>query len=189
MDYAIRRTVEPTIEPVTTEEAKLFLKQDDSTDDDLIDGLIAAARQHVETYTGRALITQTWLLSLEKFPGEFVLPHPPLQSVTSVKYTDTDGVQQTLSGSTDYTTDAEAVPGRILLAYGQSWPTPRDMKNAVEATYVAGYGDAAADVPDVIKLAIKLLVAEWYENRAAVGQAPETVNRILGFERVWWVIQ
>lgn len=157
----------PVVEPVTTTELKAHLRVDGTDEDTLIASLGVAARQHVEEETRRALVTQTWVLKLDEFPGsgdaEIRLPRPPLQSVTSVQYVDGNGDTQTWSSSL-YVVDTADTPGNISLAYGESWPSTRAQKNAVTITYVAGYG-AASTVPDALKAAIKLLVGHYYVNR------------------------
>lgn len=179
----------PSVEPITATEAKLHLKVDVSTDDDLITSLIVAARQYVEAFTNRRLVTQTWTYKLDGFPCEDVLwlPTPPVSSVTGVQYVDANGDTQTFSTS-DYATDLPSGPnagkGRIYLAYGSSWPTTQDIPNAVTVTFVCGYAAAGATdsvkraaVPDGIKAAMKLLIGHWYANREAVviGQSPSSV--------------
>lgn len=180
-------TTQPATEPVTLAEAKAHLRIDTTADDTLIESLITAARQWCEDYERRAYVTQTITVKLDRFTNKIVLPKPKLQSVTSVKYIDTAGVEQTLS--TDiYNVDTYREPGRITLAYNQSWPTTRDDYNAVEIVYVAGYGDAA-DVPDRVKCAIKLIVGHLYENREStapisIHEVPFTVTALLN-DRSW----
>lgn len=177
----------PTSEPVTTAEAKAHLRITTSDDDTYIGTLIAVARKHVETITGRALINQTWDYFLDNFPpgDKIVIPLPRLSSVTSVKYTDKDNVQTTLAAS-KYIVDTNNEPGQIVLAYGESWPTfTQKPINAVEIRFVAGYGSGAANVPEGIKQAMLLLIAHWYENREPVNignivtEIPETINALL----------
>src|SRR5690606_14420890 len=143
----------------------------DGTDEDtLITGLIAAARETVETFAGRALITQTWELVLDDWPDSdtIKLPRPPLQSVTSVTYVDEAGVSHTLS-SASYIVDTDSEPGRLVLKAGESWPSETlQAANGVRVRYAAGYGAAAA-VPEKFKLAVKLLAVHWYENREPVA--------------------
>lgn len=163
----------PATEPLTATEAKLHLRVDHTTDDDLITSLIVAARQHCENFTGRALITQTWDLKLDAFPslGEPIrLVKPPVSSVTSVTYVDADGATQTWTSSlyrTDLPAGTWAQAGRIEPAHGESYPEIRQVSNAVTVRCVHGYG-AAATVPDAIKAAMKLLIGHWYENRESV---------------------
>jgi len=174
--------------PVSLADMKLHLKSEtDETDDDtLISTLISAATTYCQEFQHRAFITQTRILYYDEFPLMFHVPYPPLISVTSIKYIDTSGDEQTLD-SGQYRVDIGNEPGRITEAYNCTWPSTRDVTNAVTLTYSAGYG-AAADVPDTVKAAIKLLVAHWYEHREAVSDItvmplPLAVNNLLYAER------
>ena len=52
-------------------------------------------------------------------------------------------------------------------------------------TFVAGYGDASSDVPDGILTAIKLLGANWFENRES--NSPVTMTPVpLALESLIW---
>lgn len=156
-------TSSPATEPVTLADMKLHLRVDDDTDDDLITSLISAARQWCEDYENRAYITQTITLKRDDLENVMVLPRPKLQSVTSIKYIDLNGVQQTVD-STIYNVDIHSEPGRVTLAYNQNWPNYRGDVNGIEIIYVSGYGAASA-VPAKTIAAIKLLTAHLYENR------------------------
>lgn len=156
----------PAKEPVSLEEAKLHLRVDISDDDALISGLVQAARERAEDILRRALITQTWELTLDRFPSgnELELPLPPLQSVASIKYTNSDGNENEFS-SDDYVVDTAEEPGKVVLAYGSTWPSVTLYPTgAVKVRFIAGYGEAVA-VPQTFKQAILLMAGEWYENR------------------------
>lgn len=193
MALTLTRTSDAATEPVSLTDAKDHLRVDTSADDSYINALIAAARQYVEEITRRALITQTWEFSLDDFPlsklvdmpwSEYLefrnrailLPRPPLQSVTKIEYVDTDGATQTLAASV-YRVDTKSEPARLTEAEGETWPTTDHVTNAVTITYVAGYSpddsssptDEAANVPQPIKHAMKLLIGHWYENREQVN--------------------
>lgn len=164
---ALTQTAAPENEPVTTAEAKLHLRVDHSTDDDLIDILITAARRLVERESLHALITQTWCLYLPAWPAgtEIELPWPPLQSVTHIKYTDEDGDVNTLSTDV-YAVDTDSIPGRVYLKPDQSWPSDTLYPgNPIAITFDAGFGDESTDLPAETIAAEKLLVAAMYENR------------------------
>jgi len=136
-------------------------------EDTLLLGWITAARKWAEKYQNRAYITQTWELYLREFPNcDFIrMPWAPLQSIASLKYYETDETENTMSASY-YHVDIKEEPGKIVLAYGQVWPTTTlRTVNGVIIQYIAGYGDAAADVPDETKLALKMIVGHFYENR------------------------
>ena len=159
----------PAAEPLTLAEAKLHLRVDaDITDDDsLISALIVAARQQAEHRTGRAMVTQQWRYSVDAFPaGSLDLPLPKLQSVQSVSYLDNNGTRQTLA-NTEYDVITDELVGRIIPAYGKSWPSCREHPGSVRVDYTCGYG-AAADVPQSIKAWMLLAIATWYENREAL---------------------
>ncbi len=161
---------------------------------------ITAARQFVETFTHRALITQTWQLQLDGFPwqtlndtgvgsGVILVPKPPCQAVTSITYVDMQGVPQTWD-PTLYTVDNPQGPwartARIVPAYFQIYPVTRWVPNAATIQFVAGYG-TAAQVPAPMKSAIKLLIGNWYVNREA-GQIVRGSADILpfGVESLLW---
>jgi uncharacterized phiE125 gp8 family phage protein len=182
----------PDGEPVVATEAIAHLRlEPDTGEDELLEGLIVAAREYAEAHTGRQLLTATWKLTLDRFPyrnASISLPLPPLQSVTSIKYLDTAGVLQTWA-SNQYVVDAPAGPraidGRVYPVYGVDYPDTLSREDAVTIEYVAGYGDAAS-VPSGIKQAMLLAIGHWYEQRESVivGETvttvPMTVDALLG---------
>ena len=183
----------PAIEPITTQEAKDHARVDIADDDDYINGLIASARWTFEDITNRALITQTWRLDLDGWPegNEIVIPRAPLQSVTSVAYLDQDGNSNTWATS-NYIVDADSTPGRVVLAYGQSWPSGVLYPvNPIRITFVAGFGSAASAIPDQMIHCLKLLIGHWYEVREPVivgrqvMKVPFTVESLIWLNRVF----
>lgn len=145
-----------------------------STQDPEIRSLIFVTREMCEIFLGRALIEQTWKLTLDEFPPDrdfIALPRPNLLSVTDVRYIDTGGTERTMSAA-DYSVDAASLPGRILLGYSKTWPSTRSVYNAVTVTFKSGYGATAASVPDSIKAAMKLIIGDLYRNREAAGKDP-----------------
>ena len=150
----------PVGEPVTLAEAKKHLRITHTDEDEHIHGLIMAARQYAEEYTHRVLMPQTWDWTMDKLPAAFDVPLPPLRSITSVKYIDTAGAEQTLASSV-YAVDTASIRGRIVLAYGQVWPSTREQVGGVTVRIVAGY----TIVPQPIKMAMLMLIGHLYENR------------------------
>lgn len=166
--FSLNRTTDASVEPVSVSEFKSHARIDISDEDTLLGTYIKAARYQFEEETGSSLITQTWVMYLDCFPtGDILLPRGPLQSISSIKYIDTDGDEQTWA-STKYIVDTTSRVPRIMPAYGESYPSTRSQNNAVYITFNAGYGDASTDVPADIVLAIKTLTAHWYEHREAV---------------------
>jgi hypothetical protein len=112
------------------------------------------------------------------------LPRPPVQSVTSVQYLDTNNVTQTLD-PTQYITDFSSEPARIMPPPGVVWPSTRAQINSVTITYTAGYGASRTSVPARFKLAIMQLIGHWFNNRESVTDAslktvPDSMQRLLG---------
>lgn len=182
----------PATEPITLTEAKAQCRIDGTAEDALMTIYIQAAREQCERLIGRKLITQTVEQRLDAFPdGEIQLEAVPVVSITSVKYDDGDGVEQTLAGSA-YALDSAAYPGGWLQpAVDTEWPLTIDYTNCVRIRYVAGFG-AASDVPAPIKAWLLVTVAAMYEQRAAVdasGRAsalPERfADRLLDAWKVW----
>lgn len=171
---ALRLITAPTVEPISLAEAKAHLRVDTTDDDALIPIYIGAARVDCEEWAGRAFVTQTWELVLDKFPvDEILLPRPPLQSVTSIKYDDAAGVEQTLA-TTEYTVDTASQPGWVVPVTG-GWPIATfEGINSVRIRYVAGYimtnspADLTENIPASIKAAILLHLGRLYDSREDV---------------------
>jgi uncharacterized phiE125 gp8 family phage protein len=164
--YSLSVTTPPAGEPLTLADAKGHMREDGTDQDVHIAGLIAAVRRDQEDRLGVALITQTMAMRMDRFPALLELPRSPVQSVTSIQYVDLDGVTQTLAG-TEYTADLYSTPPRIVPAYGKSWPSTRAVPNAVTVTFVAGFGDSSEAVPDDLRTALLMRLADLYENREA----------------------
>lgn len=168
----VRRTVDPAISAIEFEDAvkQVELPSDDTTHTRHLERAIAAAVSDVERYTRRALITQTWSLSLREFPVRIYLPRPPLQSVTSIQYVDLNGSTQTLPSS-DYQVTIDASPAYIEPAFSKVWPAVRaQTSEPIRVVYVAGYGDDAENVPEQFKNAVLELVAFRFMNRGDTDQ-------------------
>lgn len=156
----------PGSEPITLNEAKLYLRVDDTTEDDLISALITAARRKFENDTLHYLLPQTWELYLNRdeiTTEPISINKSDITAISSVEYYDSSNTQQTLSTS-DYQTAIQGKPSSIQII---TMPTIYDRLEAMVIRFTLGYANAGA-VPEDIKLAIKLLLATWYENRQTV---------------------
>jgi len=166
-------------EPLTVAEAALFCYVDGHEQDALLGRWVRAAREWVENYTRRQLITAEWLLTLDRFPkvertnphAAIMLPLGCLQTIEAFAYLDEAGTEQTLVEGTDFVSEAidDAITDGCRLAppYEQAWPATRSQIAAVRIDFTCGYGDTAAAVPETIKTAMCKLVKSWYENREA----------------------
>ena len=186
---ALKLITGPTTYPVTLAEAKAHLRVDSSAEDTLIQAMIASATELAEQIMGRSIMPQTWEITLDEFPEAFEITRVPSASITSLKYYDEAGAQQTML-NTLYTLDTADDAGfaYVVPVYAGSWPSTRDQINAVALRYVAGYADAAS-VPESIKAWIKLMIGAMYESRQLEG-AKQTyslgfADRLLDRYKVW----
>ena len=186
-------TIPPATECVSLTETKLHLRLGTTvaeavaytTEDDLLNRLITAARVQAEQETGRRFITQTLTYYLKQWPDErFIkIPYPPLQSaIVTYRLTDDDDYDETLS---TVDTDIASEPGRIILQPNESWPSGTLYTDKpIKITFVCGYGLAVA-VPENIKSAILLKLSDLYENRGevvigvSVGRITDAVDSLL----------
>ena len=185
------RTVAPAVLPVTLAEVKAGANLDGGSDDDAkIAGLIRTAVEMVDGPDGdiqRALITQTWELRLDAFPGyfdhwpgrypsagramlftrntEIEIPLPPLQSVESITYL-IGGVAVTMDPA-DYIVAGIGDRQKARIRHVTGWPSADYVNEAVVVTFVAGYGDSWNDVPESIRTAIIAKVQELYDGCAS----------------------
>jgi uncharacterized phiE125 gp8 family phage protein len=183
--YSTTLVTAPTELPVSLQEAKNFLKLEDSVteDDALVMALLRSAIEDTESFQNRKLITQTWDLKLDRFPCDRIwLPYGNLQSVTSISYVDTSGVTQTWSSSL-YQVDTSGVLGSIIPVYGEVYPVTRYVLNAVTVRFVCGYGDDPADVPEATRLGILFKLREFYDKRGD-GQDLVAAERLLSQQRI-----
>jgi uncharacterized phiE125 gp8 family phage protein len=175
------------VEPVTLSEAKAHCRVDTSADDTLIQGYITTAREWVEDYIDRALVTQQLVIKLDAFPAEIELPRPPMiasgtaTAVTITYVTGEAGGTATLSAS-EYRVDRDSTPGAIRTLYAGSWPSHLIDQNSVTVSWWAGYGDSAS-VPQRVKSAILMCVHELYEKR---GDAAMPVAAMRLLDTVSW---
>lgn len=166
----------PTVEPVTLTEVKEQAVIGVTTDDTLLTRLISVARAEAEGITKRSLAPTTWEVVLDTWPRwEIRLPRGPVTAVSSVKYYDEDGVEQTLSTSI-YEADLDSLVARVQPRDGEEWPDVDVMANAIRIRYTAGWSAAACPVE--IKQWIMVRVASLYAQREsflAGSNAPAVV--------------
>jgi uncharacterized phiE125 gp8 family phage protein len=181
------KVITPATQQIPTADLRLQSRADpaDTTEDALFVGWLAAAVKLAEQATQRSIGTQTLELALDAFPTAcpISLPNGPVTSITSIKYIDTAGVEQTLSAAL-YALDDYGLQARAVLAYGAAWPATQEVANAVKVRYVAG------DLDPAVKTALFLAVAHFYENREAstdldLKELPLGARQLLGTVKVW----
>ena len=164
----VETTAAPAAEPIDAADVKAHCRIDGTADTEVVTALIKTARASIEAISGTRLITQTVKLRRCDFRDELRLPIGPVQSISSITYLDSDGVSQTLSASI-YSAHLYGLSPMVRRKPEQSWPGLYDSPEAVTITAVVGYGDAAANLPDDVLHALRLLIAHYYENREPVN--------------------
>ncbi|GLO78495.1 head-tail connector protein [Sulfitobacter pontiacus] len=187
----LTRTVDPAELPVSLEEAKQYCRVDHDDENSLIESLIAAAVGYLDGPSGilgRAIVEQEWLLELDAWPNRLALPIEPVTNV-AVNYINTSGTETTVPENQLVITDAPSA--RTVLEWVDGFQAP-ELNNArypVKIMITAGFG-AAADVDEGLKVAIKMLVGHWYDNRETVVmgmsviELPMAVSALLARYRV-----
>lgn len=188
----LRRTVAPSVEPVSLAEAKAHLRVDGTEEDALIASLISAAVEHFdgEGSLGRAMVSQTWAQYFKPTPYRPRLDKTPFIALVSVEYYDRDNALQTDTLS-NYETWIDGDYVICKPKEGFDWPDAYDRPDAIKISYTAGYGANASDVPAGLKQAILLTVGHWYEQRASISEAtfkevPMTAEALVNNYRVAW---
>jgi len=174
----------PVVEPLSVDEVRDHLRLTSTTEDGLLRWWIKAARQHVEEQTGRQLITATWDYWLNGTPdGDIELPHPPLQSVVSITYGEVGTSPEATVDANSYQVIApqgDTCPrGRVSLLTGQSWPSVSvTAPNSLRIRYVAGYGSTRQSVPELLRVALLLLVGHFHQHRSEVSDASRGLTQL-----------
>lgn len=181
--FTLVRVTPPEIEPVTLAEMKLHSRMftDITTEDEMVEGLITEAREWVEDYTGRALIDQTWKLTvdplrLNELPvpvgavssgQELFLHRSPVLELLTVTSVDSLGAETALD-----------VADFVLRAADSKWPrlvAPTWAGDELQIVFRAGFADrhlspaqGAELVPAVLKRAIKIIASHYYTHREPI---------------------
>ncbi|MCP4147905.1 MAG: hypothetical protein GY757_09150 [bacterium] len=171
----------PAVEPVSLEEFKLFARIDHEHEDTLLLKFLQSAREMAEIYTGRAFMTQEWVLLRTYIDTDMVeIPRPPLQAVTRVVRSYRDEVDQELDISACKAV-TENEPGLFYID-----PDIISSEGFIchKFYFTAGYGDAPESVPAVIKTAIMMLAGMVYEERIMPAKMPAECAALLDLYRV-----
>ncbi len=170
----------PTLEPVSLEQAKKFLRIDTADDDDTVEEFISAARDYIETEGGICFLPQTWDHTYDNFPyfsNPFELLRWPITSVVSLKYLDATGTWNTWDPS-NYIINGTTRPPRIAPTYARYWPilALQSLGN-VMIRVVAGFPDRAS-IPPRLRQGFYMMLGHWYEHRQAIDIERGTAIRV-----------
>jgi hypothetical protein len=193
----LERIAAPADDVVSLAEVKAHLAIDIDRWDGMLGAMIAAATQYLDGADGilrRALVSQQWLLYLDRFPcrpsgrirsapssghhhphreDAIALPLPPLASVDSITYLDSNGTRQAVDPAVYQVLDGERAT--VQPARGQAWPSALCEPRSIQVTFTAGYGDAT-QLPMPLVQTVLLMVGDLFANREAQQIADSRVT-------------
>ncbi len=142
----------PSTNPVTKYDIQPAARIDGDEFDTQLDIVIPAITQAAEAKMGRKLINQTLELVLDLFPVGYIdLQLPNISSITSIKYLDDSGQEQTISPA-NYRLASTDHGSKISTTLDNTWPVTAKQPDAVRIRFVCGYGESADNVPNAIRL-------------------------------------
>lgn len=182
---ALVLTSGPLQEPLALADVKAHLRIDDSAEDILLSSLLLTSRLHIESILAIALITQSWMMVLDRWPsGDTVtIPMSPLQQVSEVRVRDASGTPAIIS-TASYTVETASRPARLVWKNIVSLE-PGLRAGGIEINFTAGFGATGDSVPAPLKHAILLLTAHWYEHRdpveigSSAAKIPDAVTDLI----------
>jgi len=161
--------IPPSLEPLTLDEVKEWLKIPASVtqDDNILSSLIIATRIFFENYTNRILINTTFRNFSNCFAQAFEFSRGKLQSLESFQYL-VDGSFIDVPIGT-YQVLNETFYWRIIFSQFQNLPSNKDdninIYQGIRTDFIAGFGPLQADIPQDIKIGLLNHIAALYENR------------------------
>lgn len=153
----LTQTVAPTQQPISLNEAKLFMHIIEDDEDTLIEDMIKTATEYCENFTNRQLEIATFELINERVWSDFKLPKNPIRTIEKIEYMDLEGNYQIMNTNEYY----------LYFDYGIGYihfhnlPHHKQDKRAFKITFTSGYDV----VPFSIKSYMKMAVSTLYENR------------------------
>ena len=168
------------IEPaVSLADMKAHLRVTDASEDALITAQITAATRAIEARGGIALVARPLRLTLDEAPQILALPRNPVFQIDAVDVIDRAGAATVVDPALyDFEPGAPA-----RLAARGPWPFTPLIIGGVRIDFTAGWA-AAADIPEELTLAVKLLAAHFYENREGAGaeklfSTPQAIDALI----------
>lgn len=168
----------PEFEALSVAELKEHLRVDFDVDDQLISQYAKAARAWIEDWTALTIGTTRVTQRIDVCRSSHPLPTYPIQSIDSIEQINEAGQWSTIT---------DAAPELILDTRGAMiyFPRPPAKRTSrpleFRLTFLAGWSEPGL-VPDPILDAIRLIVAESYEQRLPTsGQPaiPPIIDRLL----------
>ena len=187
----------PLEEPVSLEEAKIYLRVDDNDLDSLISDEIVNTRQFCERYTGLLLVSQAVSVYLDDWPtaqtnawwmglkeghidevspavSAVSLPIGPVQTLNSIDLLDNDGNATEVAPLPAYVTTG--LMPMLVRKSGYQWPRPLRAKEGIKVRLTVGFG-SPSQVPFALRQGILQLLAHRFDNPSS-AMVPKGVRSL-----------
>lgn len=164
MSVRIVSVTPPASEPLSLDDVKSFLRVTHDDDNAVILSMITSARQTAELYCRRSFLRTAWKLYVRTATYEDIrIPHGPVQEITQVV-------------SVSHGDPAETVIDSVAYVFSPAFQclhfkTPRS-DDEIRIDYIAGYGDAAEDVPEPLREGMRIHIAALYEGHVSGATIP-----------------
>lgn len=181
--YGLEILADISDEPVTIADVEGQIRFDLSSQSELIAGLIRTAREQGESITRRAFKPRQESMVLDGFPGSRViitLPKPPLRSVDSIVYLNSENVETVLDPAlyrVVINSQFPEQPSYIMPVYGSAWPVALNDLAVVTINYTCGYGTVlnaetllfeTISLPKPLRQWMLINIANLYENTETI---------------------
>ena len=185
---ALKLVTDATVDPVSLDDAKLYLRVAHSDEDGLILSQVKAAARKVKEDTRRALTTETWDQAVDRFPvsGPLEVLLSPLLTVTSITVYAADDTSSVLASS-NYVVDTYSVPGRVFLSTTGAWPSNVRSYLAGVIRFTCGFGATATTVPADLLEAVKLQLLGLYQRRDLTDAEQRVYDYLIAPWKVYFV--
>ena len=130
--------------------------------------LVKAIEDFGENFTKRAFTQKTYRSYRDFWVPTFLLERSPFVGIDSVKFSDENNVEQTVSNS-NYYTNFSAFYTNLIFENAFNFPTLSDRVQSIRVDFIAGYGVDNEDIPEDLKMAMLNHLAELYSNRGDCG--------------------
>ncbi len=136
-----------------------------------------------EGWLGRMCLLEEEFYAYSSGPranGTFELPLRPLAGgvLVGLDYLGSGGTYSAIDSTGFYVSGASGFGVVSRLPYTSPWPyVSLPHQQAYRFRFRAGFGTTRESIPSPIRKAIKMLVAEWYNNRETIGETGRTVGQ------------
>ena len=203
---------EPVFLPIELDETKEYLEVSNEDDNNLISSLMEAAVVIAEDHCQRVWVDRTFRQTFDRpgilgayedyvqgfraydsysrhggftpqVENHLKLFKKPVKSITSIEYfTKEQPDTAQVWDPSKYNLDNRGTIARVYPNADEYFPLNLRDSDSIVVTYVAGSALVKNDVPESVRLAMKAIVANLYENRGDMGNGgiPAMAERLLG---------